>query len=408
MKTYYYIIGIVAFAVVVVIGFKYSNGTSKAEGLRGATVTLGDIDEHIAARGRVEGISEEIKVTSKLAGRLREVRVEEGNHLKQGDVIAVLENDDLLAAVHGAEAQLKDAEARLEKVLNGARQQERDEARAAMEEARAAEENTRSQYDRWSTLYKQGGYVSKERVEEVESNWKMAKGRLDAATERYRLITAPARREDVDMARAQMANARAQLEASRVNYENSFIRAPIAGVVLKKYLKPGESIIAFDRSSAPVISMTDDSVLRVRAEVDESDVNKIRLGQRAAITADAYGSRVFQGAVVRIGNSIGKKNIRTDDPTEKVDTEILETLIQLDPNERIQIGLRVDVRIQIAKKDHVLLLPRAAIRADAEGQTVVSFRGNSVTPTHRVQVGACDGLNCEIVTGLKEGDKIQY
>jgi HlyD family secretion protein len=408
MRKYYYIFAFVAFAVVGVIGFKYSNDTSKAAGLRETTVRIGDLDDHIAARGRVEGISEEIKVTSKLAGRLKEVSVEEGNHLKRGEVIAILENDDLLAAVHAAEAQLKDAEARLEKVLNGARPQERDEARATMEEARAGEENTRSQYDRWSTLYKQGGYVSKERVEEIESNWKMAKGRLDAATERYRLITAPPRHEDVDMARAQAANARAELEASRVNYDNSFIRAPIAGVVLKKYLKPGESIIAFDRSSAPVISMTDDSILRVRAEVDETDVNKIRLGQRAAITADAYGSRIFQGAVVRIGNSIGKKNIRTDDPTEKVDTEVLETLVQLDPNERMQVGLRVDVRIQIAKKDHVLLLPRAAVRTGTGGQSLVFLKGSSADPTHRVQVGACDGLNCEIVSGVKEGDKVLY
>ncbi len=408
MKKYYYIVGIVAFAVVMIIGFKYSNDASKAAGLREATVRIGDLDDHIAARGRVEGISEEIKVTSKLAGRLKEVRVEEGNHLKQGDVIAILENDDLLAAVHAGEAQLKDAEARLEKVLNGARPQERDEARATMEEARAAEENTRSLYNRWSTLYKQGGYVSKERVEEVESNWKMAKGRFDAATQRYRLITAPPRREDVDMARAQVANVRAELEGSRVNYENSFIRAPIAGVVLKKYLKPGESIIAFDRSSAPVISLTDDSILRVRAEVDETDVNKIRLGQRAAITADAYGSRIFQGAVVRIGNSIGKKNIRTDDPTEKVDTEVLETLVQLDPNERIQVGLRVDVRIQIAKKEHVLLVPHVAVRADPGGQSLVSLKGNSAMSSHRVQVGVCDGLNCEIVSGLKEGDTVLY
>lgn len=407
MKQRYYWIGTLLLAAIIFIGFKYSGSSNQAAGMREAEARMGDIDLRIAARGRVEGVSEEIKVTSKLAGRLKEVRAQEGDHLKQGDVVAVLENEDLLAAVHAAEAQLNQVKVALEKLQNGARQQERDEARAAMEESRAVEQNNRALYERWSTLYKQGGFVSKERVDEVENNWKAAKARLEAATEHYHLINAPPRPEDVGIARAQVAGAAAQLEAARVNYENSFIRAPISGVVLKKYLKPGESIIAFDRSSAPVISMTDDSTLMVRAEVDETDVNKVHVGQRAWVTADAYGAQRFQGTVTRIGNSIGKKQIRTDDPTEKVDTEVLETLIQLDPGERIQIGLRVDAWMQIAKRDHVLILPRQAVQSDGAGASYVMLKGNN--GTHQsIHVGACDGLNCEILGGLKAGDKVLY
>lgn len=407
MKQRYYWIGILLLVVIIIVGFKYSDSSNHAAGMRETEARMGDIDLRIAARGRVEGISEEIKVTSKLAGRLKEVRVQEGDHLKQGDVVAVLENDDLLAAVHVVESQLNQAKVTLEKVQNGARQQERDEARAAMEEARAVEQNSRALYERWSTLYTQGGFVSRERVDEVQNNWKAAKARLDAATEHFHLINAPPRSEDVGIASAQVAGAAAQLEATRVNYENSFIRAPISGVVLKKYLKPGESIIAFDRSSAPVISMTDDSILMVRAEVDETDVNKIRVGQRAWVTADAYGARRFQGTVTRIGNSIGKKQIRTDDPTEKVDTEVLETMIQLDPGERIQIGLRVDVWMQIARRDQVLILRRQAIGFDGTGAPYVVLKGNA-SARQIVQVGACDGLNCEIADGLKAGDKVLY
>lgn len=397
-----YLLGAAALAVLIFIGFKVADHFSNTGEMREATVTYGDIDEHIAARGRVEGVSEEIKVTSKLAGRLQEVRISEGNHLKQGDVIAILENGELLAAVHAAEAQLKEAQANLEKVQNGARPQERQAARAAMEEARAQEQNARSLYERWSTLYNQGGYVSRERVEGLENTWKAAQASLDAATEKYRLITAPPRVEDVEMARAQAASARAQLEAARVNYENSFIRAPLTGVVLKKYLKPGESIIAFDRSSAPVVSMTDDSVLMVRAEIDETDINKIRLGQRATVTAEAYGPREFHGTITRIGNSIGKKNVRTDDPTEKVDTEVLETLVRLDPGEKIQVGLRVDLRVQIEQKSHVLVLPKAAVQADSSGQIFVALKGEQGRRPHQIQVGSCDGAKCEIVSGLKE------
>jgi HlyD family secretion protein len=408
MKKYYYLIGIIVVLAVIAVGFKYFGNPGHGAGTHEARVTLGNIDEHIAARGRVEGISEEIKVTSKLAGRLEDVRVEEGNHLKKGAVIAVLENNDLLAAVHAAEAQQEQARANLEKVMNGARQQEREEARATMEQARAEEQNARSLYDRWSALYQQGGFVSKERVEQLRDSWKAAKSKLDAASEHFQLINAPPRPEDAAMAKAQLASAAAQVELTRVNYENSFIRAPISGVVLKKYLKPGESIIAFDRSSAPVVSMTDDSVLQVRAEIDESDVNKIQLGQRASITADAYGTRKLWGTVTRIGNSIGKKNVRTDDPTEKVDTEILETMIRVDGGGQIQVGLRVDVHIQIARMENVLVLPRPAVKTDSKGDCFVTLKTKGSAFPRPVKIGACDGLNCEVVSGLKDGDTVVY
>jgi hypothetical protein len=89
-------------------------------------------------------------------------------------------------------------------------------------------------------------------------------------------------------------------------------------------------------------------VLRVRVDVDETEVAQVRVGQPAYITADAYRSRKFTGHVIRVGNELGHKNIRTDEPTEKVDTKILETLIQLDPGTHLPDGLRVDAYIQTA------------------------------------------------------------
>ena len=88
--------------------------------------------------------------------------------------------------------------------------------------------------------------------------------------------------------------------------------------------------------------MADVTILRVRADVDETDVGKVRLGQRAYVTADAYGDRKFWGRVRRIGQVLGKKRVRTDEPTERVDTKILETLIELDRGQRLHLGLRVN------------------------------------------------------------------
>ena len=85
--------------------------------------------------------------------------------------------------------------------------------------------------------------------------------------------------------------------------------------------------------------------MRVRVDVDESDVSKLSLGQAAYVIADAYGSRRFPGHVVQIGQQLGRKNVRTDEPTERVDMKILETLIALDNETELPVGLRVNAYI---------------------------------------------------------------
>ena len=93
------------------------------------------------------------------------------------------------------------------------------------------------------------------------------------------------------------------------------------------------------------MTIGDRKTLRVRVDVDETDVSKVRVGQRAYVTADAFGKQKFWGHVVRVGQQLGPKNVRTDEPTEKVDTKILETLVELDPGSQLPDGLRVDAFI---------------------------------------------------------------
>jgi multidrug efflux pump subunit AcrA (membrane-fusion protein) len=130
----------------------------------------------------------------------------------------------------------------------------------------------------------------------------------------------------------------------RAYLEKSYIRAPINGVILRKLRHNGESVSTqFD---SPVIMMAGDSVLRVRLDIDESDVSKLRVGQRAYVTAEAYGTHKFWGRAFRVGNILGKKNVRTDETSEHVDTKILETLVELDAGQHLPLGLRVDSYVQ--------------------------------------------------------------
>jgi HlyD family secretion protein len=92
--------------------------------------------------------------------------------------------------------------------------------------------------------------------------------------------------------------------------------------------------------------MADRSRVRVRMDVDESDVAHLRAGQPAYVTADAFGDRRFAGTVVRVGQILGTKNVRTDEPTERVDTKVLETLIELNDGHELPLGLRVQAFIR--------------------------------------------------------------
>ena len=102
----------------------------------------------IAGPGRVEPVSEDIKLGSELSGKLKSVKVEEGDVIRRGQVLAVLENDDYSAQVASAQAQVRAKEATLEKVLNGARTQERSEALSTVRAAEAVMENAAAQRDR--------------------------------------------------------------------------------------------------------------------------------------------------------------------------------------------------------------------------------------------------------------------
>ena len=121
----------------------------------------------------------------------------------------------------------------------------------------------------------------------------MARAQYEQAAQHFALIDAEAREKDRAHAEAATATARAQLAEARAYLEKSYIRAPIDGVILRKLRHTGESVSTqFD---SPVITMADDSTLRVRLDIDESDVSMLRVGQRAYVTAEACGPQKFWG-----------------------------------------------------------------------------------------------------------------
>jgi len=298
----------------------------------------------IAGPGRVEPASEDIKIGSELSGRLKSVNVEEGDAIQRREVLAELENADYRAAVESARANVIAKEAALRKVINGARRQERDEAWSSVNEAQAVLEDAKSELHRRQELFK-AGVVSREELDRYAREADVAKAKYDAAVQQHALVDDRAREEDQSLAQADVKLAQAQLEEAEARYEKTFIRSPIDGTVLRKHHRAGESVSNSSTTPDPILTVGDRKTLRVRVDVDETDVSKVNVGQRAYVTADAYGVQKFWGHVVRVGQQLGPKNVRTDEPTEKVDTKILETLVELDPGSRLPDGLRVDAFI---------------------------------------------------------------
>ncbi len=295
----------------------------------------------VAGPGRVEPVSENIQIGSELSGKIKSVNVDEGDTVRKGQVLAVLENDDYRAEVLSAQAQILEKEATLRKVVNGARTQERSEALSTVRAAEAVMNNARSEMDRRQKLF-DAGVISRDEFERYAREYDVAKANYQENVEHHSLVDDHAREEDRSFAEADLQLARAQLEQAQARYEKTLIKSPIDGTVLRKHHRDGESVSNSSTVPDPILTVGDKNVLRVRMDVDETDVNKIRVAQKAYVTADAYGKQKFWGQVIRVGELLGPKNVRTDEPTEHVDKKILETLVELDKGVLLPVGLRVD------------------------------------------------------------------
>jgi HlyD family secretion protein len=334
-------VGILALAsTLVVLARGSATPSPTAAGDVPRTATRPDV---VAAPGRVEPVSEEIVVGVEISGRLREVLVEEGDRVTKGQLIARIENGDFVARLASAEARAAGARADLDRLVNGARAEERREAAAIVAQADASRAQSNRDVERMRTLFKSGA-VSRDELEQAERNELVARAKEDEVRERFNTVNADARVDERRRAEAAVRLADSQVAEARALVAKTEIRSPIDGTVLKKHHKAGESL-STDSPDAVIVTLGDLRVLRVRVDVDETDVADVALGQPAWVTADAYGTRRFAGHVVRVGESLGRQRTRTDRPSERNDTRILETLVELDPGSGLPVGLRVDAFI---------------------------------------------------------------
>jgi HlyD family secretion protein len=329
----------------------------------------------VVAPGYVEPISEEIEVGSEIAGKLKQVLVEEGEQVLKGQEIAILENSDFLANINNAKAQVvtlrsqketagaKILQAKTDKsrIANGAKIEERREAKINYESTLPNIEKARREFESRQKLH-QTGDVSREEMERAKTAYENAVKQSEVLKAKFNVVNSDARKDDLDKADAairlaetqirefdaQIREAETRVRTAEANLTKTIVKSPITGVILRKRLHDGESISPDNPKG--IVTIADTSALRVRVDLDETDVAKIKLGQSAYVTADAYNEQKFTAKVIKIGQILGRKNVRTERPTEKVDTKILEVLLELDKGQNLPLQLRVDAYIEVEKK----------------------------------------------------------
>ncbi|MBP9089175.1 MAG: efflux RND transporter periplasmic adaptor subunit [Kofleriaceae bacterium] len=321
----------------------------KAKDVQAASRTLvmpGIVDErdqappiaaNMSGNGVVEPKAEQTDVGAGVAGRIAVVAAIEGATVNVGDLLVELDNQVEKAAVAAATADVDAAKANLARAVRGSRAEDVKAAMADAETARARSDLSKSVAERLSKVAAGGGAT----VDEVDRASRQAsadQAAARAADARSAGVLAGSRREDIALARAQVMAAEARRDQASATVEKLIVRAPIAGTVLQVKVRAGEF---YQPGSAALVVLADTSEFHVRMDVDERDVGKVAIGDVATVRANAYPGVNFSGKVIEIGRRMGRKNIRTDDPTERNDTKILEVVILLDKPNGLVIGQRV-------------------------------------------------------------------
>jgi HlyD family secretion protein len=297
----------------------------------------------LAASGTVEAT--EAQLGFQVPGRIDSIRVREGDPARAGEPLASLDRIEATARRQQSAALLAAARAQLDELLRGARPEEVAQARAGSDAARQRLVDAQQDFDRTQELIR-NNVVSQQTLDKAKTALDVAKAQADQADEQHRLVVTGPRRERIEAARAQMAQAEAALRAADAGLANMVIRAPFDGVVTVRHREPGEIVGA----GSAVISLMDRGDRWVRIYVSEARIGAVRTGQAATITSDTFKGRTYAGEVVYLSSEaeFTPKNVQTSEERVKL-VYAVKVRISGDTAFELKPGMPADVRLTLAK-----------------------------------------------------------
>lgn len=357
----------------------------------------------ISVSGNIEATT--VDVAFKIPGKIDKLLVEEGDFVKEGQLIANLEHQDLLAQKAKAEATLESAQSRipalikniefqdkatsqeitqaqaameaahskLQELLHGSRPQEIQAAKAGVDQALSDMEKRKADMDRAKELF-QDNYISAQDWDSARTAYEMAVATHQKAQENYALVVEGPRKEEIDTARAQLNQSQATLNLaktrklqvdvlrrelitaqaqvkeaasalevmqSQIEYSNLY--APTAGVVLVKNTEAGEFVVP----GGAVITLGDVAKPWLKAFINESDVGRVKLGQKASVSTDSYPGKVYPGKITFISSEaeFTPKNVQTAKERVKLVYRIKVGLAN--PHNELKPGMPAEAKIHL-------------------------------------------------------------
>ena len=284
--------------------------------------------------------ADDVHVGSKVGGRVLKVVAREGQRVKAGDVLVVLEAYEVNASLAEARASLGQAESKLAELVAGYRREEIDQAKADWLAAKVQHENAERFRRRMGDLIERK-LIAYQEYDDAKAKAEEAEQRMKSVKERYELFLAGTRQEEVAQARASVEMSRARLQLLKTQLDETVIRAPVDAVVEVLDLEPGDLVGA----GKPVATLLRTNELWVRAYLPENRLGYVQPGLKVEIRVDSFPQKNFSGTVRRVNRQaeFTPRNVQT---TEERVLQVFQTEVVIDdPDRLLRPGMNADVFI---------------------------------------------------------------
>ena len=295
-------------------------------------------DGKLSLSGNVEVT--EVNAGFKYPGRIAELPVDEGQRVKKGDRLAVLDSAEIEPQVMQSRAFLSEAKTKLEELRAGARPQEIEQAKANVGYADAEFSKARKDFQRAEALFKDGA-ISAQNMDAARKSYDSAASQHQKAIEALSLTKEGTRKEQIAAAEQRVKQAEAGLIISEERLKDTVLNAPVSGVILKKNVEAGDTIA----SGVPVCTIGDLENPWVKVYVKEDKLGLVKLGQKAEIRVDSYPGKFYEGIVTYISSEaeFTPKNVQTQEERVKLVFGVKVSVKNL--KDELKPGMPADVKI---------------------------------------------------------------
>jgi HlyD family secretion protein len=384
--------GSVGLGIVLLIAvgvFAATRGGTKIDPSKLAKVEKGDLAKSVVATGKVTPITK-VEVKSKASGIVKKLLVDYGDRVKKGQLLAQLDKIEIEAQVEQSKAALEAAQANL-------KSSQADSERAKVDAEGPDVPLLKRAYDRAVGMAKDG-VVSTSALEDAQKNYEMALNKQNVSKAQVTVLKAK-----IAQSQAQVAQDEANLKQLEEQLSYTDIISPIDGIVLSRDVQMGDavsSILVLGSSATLVMTLGDTSEVYVKGKVDESDIGKVYLGQRARIKVESFKDKTFDGKVTKISPmGVEKDNVTTFEVRVSIQN----------PGGELKAEMTANAEIILEEHKNVLQIPEGAILYDKDKKASVEIpnpKGKDGKDKIAVNIGISNGAKTEVLSGLKEGDQV--